>query len=198
MRSRVGVAILAEYALRPLGNPPNRSQPAWHSATLAAEKRAHVGQDGVAHVEYHLKWLESKYSHGETPRKPFSVRQTPQNLGNGFSAEFHRAIGHEEMDRRVGVPDVEIRMERQQRIRVVANRLYDEARLTQTALCRPLHPMPNAATDSAFVIEQQDTQRRPSPVRNSSPQYLERSCSCMEVSFLFAVRGENLRITSPA
>jgi hypothetical protein len=77
MRSRARVAILAEYALRPLGNPPNRSQPAWRSATLTSEKGAHVGQDGVAHVEDHLKWLESKYADGETPGKPFGVRQTP-------------------------------------------------------------------------------------------------------------------------
>src|SRR5208282_5688554 len=113
MRSRAGLAILAEYALRPLGNPPNRSQPARCSATLAAEKRAHVGQDGVAHVEYHLKWPESKYLDGETPGKPFSVRQTPQDLGNGFSAELHRAVRHKEMDRLIGIPDVEVRMERQ-------------------------------------------------------------------------------------
>ena len=153
MRSRAGVAFLAEYALRPLGNPPNRSQPAWRSATLTAEKEAHVGQDGVAHVEHHLKWLESKYAECETPGKPFGVGQTPQNLGNGFSAELHRAIGHEEMDRLVGIPDVEVRMERQQRVRVVANRLNDEVHLTRTALCRLLHPMPKAAADSAFVIE---------------------------------------------
>jgi hypothetical protein len=131
----------------------NRSQPAWRSAALAAEKGAHVGQDGAAQVECHLKWLESKYADGETPGKPFGDRQTPQNLGNGLSAELHRAIGHDEMDRLIGIPDIEVRMERQQRIRVVANWLYDEARLARTALCRPLHPMPNAATDGAFVIE---------------------------------------------
>jgi hypothetical protein len=44
------------------------------------------------------------------------------------------------------------RMEHQQRIRIVANRLYDEARIARTALRRPLHPMPNAAADSAFVL----------------------------------------------
>jgi hypothetical protein len=147
------VVILAEYALHPLGNPSNRSQPAWRSATLTSEKGAYVGQYGVAHVEYDLKWLESKYADGETPGKPFGVGQTPQNLGDGFSPELHRAIGHEEMDRLIGIPDVEIRMERQQRIRIVADRLYDEARLARPALWRPLHPMPNAAADGTFVIE---------------------------------------------
>ena len=111
MRSRAGATILAEYALRPLGNPPNRSQPAWRSTTLTAKKGAHVGQYGIAHVEYHLKWLESEHSDGETPGKPFGVGQTSQNLGNGFSAELHRAIGHEEMDRLIGIPDVEVRIE---------------------------------------------------------------------------------------
>src|ERR1700685_139598 len=99
MRSRAGVALLAKYALRPFSNRSNRSQPAWRSAALAAEKGAHVGQDGIAHVEHHLLWSESKYSDGETPGKPFGVRQTPQNLGNGLSAELHRSIGHDEMDR---------------------------------------------------------------------------------------------------
>lgn len=47
-------------------------------------------------------------------------------------------------------------MERQQRIRIVANRLYDEVRLARTALRRLLDPMPNSSADSALVIEQQD------------------------------------------
>jgi hypothetical protein len=67
MRSRAGVALLAEYALRPLGNPLNRSQPAWRSTTLTSEKGAHVGQDGIAQVEHHLKWLESKYADAKHP-----------------------------------------------------------------------------------------------------------------------------------
>ena len=113
MRSRAWVVIPGEYAFRPVGNPPNRSQPAWRSTTLTSEKGAHIGQYGVAHVEYHLKWLKSKYADGETPGKPFSVGQTSQNLGNGLSAELHRPIGHEEMDRLIGIPDVEVRMERQ-------------------------------------------------------------------------------------
>ena len=153
MRSRAGVAILSEHALRPLGNPPNRSQPAWCSATLTSEKGAHVGQNGIAHVEYHLKRLESEYADGKTPGEPFGVGQHPQNLGNGFSAEFHRTVGHEEMDRLIGIPDVEVRMERQQCIRVVANRLYDEGRLARTVLRRLLHPMSNASADGAFVVE---------------------------------------------
>ena len=111
MGSRTWVALLAEYALRPLVKPLNRSQPAWRSTTLTSEKGAHVGQDGVAHVEHQLKWLEPKYADGEAPGKPFGVGQTSQNLGNGFSAELHRAIGHEEMDRLIGIPDVEVRIE---------------------------------------------------------------------------------------
>lgn len=153
MRSRAGVAIRAEYALPPLDDPLDRSQPAWRSATFAAENEAHVGEYEVAQVEYHLKWLKSKYADGETPGKPFGVGQTPQNLGDGFSAELHRAIGHEEMDRLIGIPDVEVRMERQQRIRIVANRLYDEAGLVRPPLSGPLHPMPKAPADGAFVIE---------------------------------------------
>jgi hypothetical protein len=156
MRSRAGVALLAEYALRPFGDPRNRSQPAWRSATFAAEKGAHIGQYGVAQVEYHLKWLESKYADGETPGKPFGVGQTPQNLGNSLSAEPHRPIGHEEMDRLIGIPDVELWIERPQHLRIVTNWLNDEARRARTALRRLLHPMPNSSADGALVIEQQD------------------------------------------
>jgi hypothetical protein len=97
--------------------------------------------------------LESKYADGEPPGEPFSVGQTSQNLGNGFSTELHRAIGHEEMDRLIGIPDVEVRMERQQRIRIVANRSHDETYLARPVLCRPLHPMTNEAADGAFVIK---------------------------------------------
>src|ERR1700690_2254476 len=124
MRSRAPVATSAEYALRPFGDPPNRSQPDRRSATLTAEKGAHVCQNGVAHVEYHLKWPESKHADGETPGKPFGIGQTPQDLGNGFPSELHRAIGHKEMDRLVGIPDIEVWMERQQRLRIVPNRLH--------------------------------------------------------------------------
>ena len=35
------------------------------------------------------------------------------SIGNGVSAELHRDTGHEEMDRLVGIPDVEIWMEHQ-------------------------------------------------------------------------------------
>src|ERR1700679_3856979 len=139
MRNWFRMTTLAEHGFRPFDKRMNRPEPnAWRSTTLAAEKGAHVGQDGIAHVEQYLKWLESKYGEGETPGKPFGVGQTPENLRNGFSAELHRAIGHEQMDRLVGIPDVELRMERQQRIWVVANRLYDEACLGRTTLCRLL------------------------------------------------------------
>ncbi len=153
MRSRAGVAIPTEYALRPFGNPSNRSQPAGRSATLTAEKGAHVGQDGIAQVEYHLKWPESEYADGETPGKPFGIGQTPQDLGDGFSAELHRTIGHEDMDRLIGIPDIELWIERQQNLRIVTDRLHDEAHLARRASCRLLHPMPNAAANRAFVIE---------------------------------------------
>ena len=46
-------------------------------ATLTAEKRSHICEDGVGHVEYHLKWPESEYAGGETPREPFCVGQVP-------------------------------------------------------------------------------------------------------------------------
>lgn len=95
MRSRTQGAILTEYGLRPFDRRCNRSQPeAWLAATLAAEKRTHVCQNGVRNVEYQLEWPESEYADCETPREPFGVAQIPQNLRNRFPSEFHRAIGH--------------------------------------------------------------------------------------------------------
>jgi hypothetical protein len=79
----------AECGLRPFDHRMNRPEPkAWWAATLTAEKRAHVCQDGIRHVEYRLKWSESKYGDGETPGEPFGVGQIPQNLRNGFSSEL--------------------------------------------------------------------------------------------------------------
>jgi hypothetical protein len=89
MRTRARMANPAECGLRPFDHRMNRPEPkAWWAATLTAEKRAHVCQDGIRHVEYRLKWSESKYGDGETPGEPFGVGQIPQNLRNGFSSEL--------------------------------------------------------------------------------------------------------------
>lgn len=148
------MATLAEYDLRPFDHPPNRSHPkAWRATTLTAEEWAHVCQDGVGHVEYHLEWSESEYAVGESPGEPFGVGQVPQNFRNGFPSELHGAIGHEDMDRRIGIPDIEVRIQRPKRLRIVTNRSFDDARLAQSALCRLLHPMRNAAANTTFVVE---------------------------------------------
>jgi hypothetical protein len=60
------------------------------------------------------------------------------------------------MDRRIRIPDIEIGIERPKRSGVVTNGLYDDARLARFALRRFLHPMPDMAADSAFVIEQEN------------------------------------------
>jgi len=60
------------------------------------------------------------------------------------------------MNRCIGIPDVEIGIERPKPLRVVTNGLYEDARLTRFAPRRLLHPMPNVAADSAFVIEEEN------------------------------------------
>jgi hypothetical protein len=57
------------------------------------------------------------------------------------------------MDRRIGIPDIEIRIQRPKPPGIVTDGLCDDVRLASFALRRPLHPMPNVAADSAFVIE---------------------------------------------
>ena len=137
----------------PFGNPLNRSQHFWFAATLTAEKRPHICQDGVGHVEHDLKWPEAENAGGKTPREPFCVGQIPERLRDGFPSELHRAIRHQDVDRLIGIPDIEIGIERPKPTGVVTNGLYEDARLTCLALRRRLHPVSNMTTDSAFVIE---------------------------------------------
>ena len=99
------------------------------------------------------KWAESENTEGENPCEPFGIGQIPERLRDGFPSELHRAIGHEDMDRFIGIPDIEVRIERAKRLRIVTNRLFEDARLVRFALCRLLNPMRNAAANTAFVVE---------------------------------------------
>jgi hypothetical protein len=69
----------------------------------------------------------------KAPREPSGVRQIPQSLRDGFPSQLHRAIGHQDVDRFIGIPDVEIGIERPKPLRVVTNGLYEEARLARFA-----------------------------------------------------------------
>src|ERR1700733_956643 len=122
MRSRTRGTTPAEYGLHPFDRWCNRSHPeARVSAALAAEKRTHVRQNNVSHVQYELEWTESENADGENPCEPFSATQIPQNLRNGFPSDLHRAIGHQDMNRRIGVPYIEFRIEQPEFIRIITN-----------------------------------------------------------------------------
>jgi hypothetical protein len=154
MRTLILRATSTKYRLHPFNRRFNRPHPkARLSATLAAEKRAHVCQSGVRNVQHHLEWPESKNVDSETPREPSGVAQIPQNLSNRFPSELHRSIGHEDMNRRVGIPYVEFRIEQPEFFRIVTDRSYVDARLSRLAACRLLNPTPNATTHSAFIVE---------------------------------------------
>jgi len=140
---------LVEQSLRLPDAPPNRPQPeARCAAALAAKQRPQVRQDGVGHVENGLERPKTEHSDGKAPGEPFGLVESPEYLGNGFSAELHRTVGHEKMDRRVSVPDIEIRIERSKRVGIVANRPFDE--------CRAPDPAGNAAANAAFAVEQEN------------------------------------------
>ena len=148
---------LAEQSLRLPDAPPNRPQPeARCAAALAAKQRPQVRQDGVGHVENGLKRPKTEQADGKAPGEPFGLVESPEHLGDGFPAELHRTVGHQKMDRRVGVPDIEIRIERSQRVRIVADRPFDEPRLARWTLSRSLDPAGNAAAHTAFAVEQED------------------------------------------
>lgn len=59
------------------------------------------------------------------------------------------------MDRRISIPDIEVRIECPQYLWIVADWLLDDARLAGIVSRRLLYPTCNAAADTAFVIEQQ-------------------------------------------
>jgi len=96
MDSPLCLAALGECSLGPLYSPPDRFYPrTWRTATLAAEERTDISQDGIGQVDYRLKWAESKDTEGEGPGEPLSAGQVPQDLRNGFSTEFHGTVGHQ-------------------------------------------------------------------------------------------------------
>ena len=118
----------------PFGHPLNQSQHFWFAATLTAEKRSHICEDGVRHVEHDLKWPESENGGSKTPSEPFCVGQIPERLCDGFSSEFHRAIWHQDVNRLIGIPDIEIGIERPKPAGVVTDGLYENARVARFAL----------------------------------------------------------------
>src|ERR1700678_4803213 len=68
------VVLFTEYCPGPFGETSNRSNPnACRAATLTSEKRAHVCQDGVRQVEYHLEGSYSEKADGETGGEPLGV-----------------------------------------------------------------------------------------------------------------------------
>jgi hypothetical protein len=143
----------AKQVLCPFAHPLNWSEKFWFTATFTAEERSNVSQDGVRHVKNDLKWPDSEYGGSETPREPSCVGQIPERLRNRFPSKLHRAFGHQDVDCLIGIPDIEIGIERPKHPGVVTNGQYDDARLARLVLRRPLHPVPNMTTDSAFVVE---------------------------------------------
>jgi len=143
---------LAEDASSRADHPSNRLHPgAWRAATLAAKERAQVGEDGVGQVEHSLEWSEC-----EGPCEPPGIGQTAEDFRNSLPTQLHGAIGHEEMNRRIGIPNTELRIERPKRLGVITNRSDDEARLSRLALRRLPDPIPDVTANIALVVEQQD------------------------------------------
>jgi hypothetical protein len=71
-----------------------------------------------------------------------------QDLGNGFSPELHGAVRHEEVDRRVRIPNIKAWVQRPKRFRIIPNGPFNDA-----GLSRVPHPAGDSATDTAFVVE---------------------------------------------
>ncbi len=157
MRSGLRPWLLAGDPLHRLHHPPNRSHPrAGGATTFTSEQRPHISQDRVGDIQHRLKRSESKAADAEAPGEPRGAVQSAQDLGNGLPAELHRTIRHDEMNRCVGVPDIEVWMERAEHRRIATDRTHDDAALSRPVLCRRTHPVRNAAADAALIVEQQD------------------------------------------
>jgi hypothetical protein len=70
---------------------------------------------------------KAKRADGEKRREPSGVWQIPQNFSHGFTAKLHRAIGHEDVDGCVGIPNIELRIERPKLFGIIADRPFDDA-----------------------------------------------------------------------
>lgn len=157
VRKRIVMTALAEQSLRLFDAPPNGPHPeAGCAAALAAKERAYVRQDGVGHIEDELERSKAEHADRKAWGEPFGPVESPEHLGDGLPSDLHRAVGHQKMNCLVGVPNIEIRIERSQRFRIVANRSLDNARLARWALSSSLDPAGNAAADAAFAVEQED------------------------------------------
>ena len=131
METPLCLVALGECCLSPLYRPPDRLHPrTWGTATLAAEERTDVSQDGVAQVEYRLKWAESQDTEGEGPGEPPSFGQAPQDLRNGFTTELHGTVGHQEVDSRVSIPNIQVWIQRPKFLRIIPNGSFDDARIS--------------------------------------------------------------------
>jgi hypothetical protein len=121
----------------------------------ATEERTHVVQNGVTKVEQLLKRLEAEQADGKTPREPLGSRQTTQHFGYRFAAGIHRAIGLQRMDDGVGIPDIEVRIERAKFGRVIAYGARIELWQSRSLVRVFLHPLTDAVAYRAGAIEKQ-------------------------------------------
>jgi hypothetical protein len=147
----------AERARDECPGPCDRPEPgARSSAALTAEEWPYIRKDRIGQIEQSLKRTKSKDGDREAPREPSCVGQVPQYLCYRFPPEPHRAIGHEQVDRRISVPDIQIRVERPKRLWVGADGSLLDAGLGRASFPRSFHPTRHAPANSAFVIVKKD------------------------------------------
>jgi len=73
-------------------------------------------------------------------------RQPAEHFSDRLTAGFHRAIGHQQMDGRVGIPDIEVRIERAKFGPIITDSARREPSQPRTAVGCFLHPAPYAVT----------------------------------------------------
>ena len=126
------------------------------SAALAPEQRTDVRENAIAEIEYRLKRARPENRDGERPREPSAIRQTSEYLGDRFASDFHPTVRHDEVNRRVRVPDIEIRIDRSKRDRIVPDRSYDETSSAGWPPRRRHDPARDRSADRALAVEEQN------------------------------------------
>ena len=100
--------------------------------------------------------MKSQESDREGPREPFGVAKISENLCNGFPANSHRAIRHQQMNRCVSIPNTQMPIQACKRFGIITDRAYIDADLASGAVRRCLNPLADRAAYGALVVVEKD------------------------------------------
>lgn len=123
------------------------------AAAFAAEKRTGVRKNQITQVEQQLERPKTEEAQVKKPGEPAGIRQDAKNFRAGFTAQFQGTVGHEQMDGRVGIPNIKTGAESLKRLRVLSDRTNDQKSPAGWPISGLLDPMGDMPADAAFIVE---------------------------------------------